>query len=78
MLTEIAAGNPVIIFENLALSWLPQWHYALALGYDLQRQEIILHSGHDANFRWDLSKFERSWMLGDYWGLVVLYYPQES
>lgn len=72
LLTEISAGNPVIIFENLALSWLPQWHYALALGYDLQKQEIILHSGHDAYFRWDLAKFERSWMLGDYWGLVVL------
>ncbi len=72
LLTEISAGNSVIIFENLALSWLPQWHYALALGYDLQKQEIILHSGHEAYFRWDLAKFERSWMLGDYWGLVVL------
>lgn len=72
LLTEVAAGHPVIIFENLALSWAPQWHYALVLGFDLTRQEIILHSGHDPYYHWDLSKFERSWMLGDYWGLVIL------
>lgn len=72
LLTEISAGNPVIIFENLGLTWIPQWHYALALGYDLQKQELILHSGHDAFDRIDMSVFERSWMLGDYWGLVVL------
>ncbi len=72
LLDEVAAGHPVIIFENLSLSWAPQWHYALILGYDLKKQEIIMHSGHEAFFRWDLRKFERSWMLGDYWGLVVL------
>lgn len=72
LLTEVAAGHPVIIFENLSLSWAPQWHYALVLGYDLKKQEIIMHSGHDAFYHWNMKKFERSWMLGDYWGLVVL------
>ncbi len=72
LLTEVAAGHPVIIFENLSLSWAPQWHYALVLGFDLVKQEIILHSGHDPYYHWDLSKFERSWMLGEYWGLVIL------
>lgn len=72
LLAEIAAGHPVIIFENLGLSWAPNWHYALVLGYDLKKQEIIMHSGHEAFYHWDMRKFERSWMLGDYWGLVVL------
>lgn len=72
LLDEVAAGHPVIIFENLGLTWAPNWHYALVLGYDLAKQEIIMHSGHEAYFRWDLKKFERSWMLGEYWGLVVL------
>ncbi len=72
LLTEVAAGHPVIIFENLALSWLPQWHYALVLGYDLQKQTVTMHSGPTPYFTWDMSTFERSWMLGDYWGLVVL------
>lgn len=72
LLTEVAADHPVIVFENLSFSWAPRWHYALIVGYDLSKQEIIMHSGHDAFFRWDIEKFERSWQLGEYWGLVVL------
>ncbi len=34
LLKELRAGHPVIVFENLALSWLPQWHYAVVFGYD--------------------------------------------
>lgn len=72
LLKEVSAGNPVIVFENLALSWLPQWHYAIVFGYDLQRQQVLMHSGPESFKRWDLRKFERSWKLGGYWGLVVL------
>lgn len=72
LLREIAAGNPVIVFENLALSRLPQWHYALVYGYDLDREEVVMHSGPEKAKRWDLRKFERSWKLANYWGLVVL------
>lgn len=72
LMTEVAAGHPVIVFENLALSWAPTWHYALVFGYDLRAQTVLMHSGPEAFKRWDLAKFERSWMLGDYWGLVVL------
>ncbi len=72
LLREVSAGNPVIVFENLALSWWPQWHYALVFGYDLNNEVIIMHSGSEQNKKWDIRKFERSWKLGDYWGLVVL------
>jgi hypothetical protein len=72
LLVEVTAGHPVIVFENLAFSWAPRWHYALVFGYDLPGQKIIMHSGSEAFKRWDLRKFERSWKLGDYWGLVVL------
>lgn len=72
LLQEISAGHPVIVFENLALTWLPQWHYAVVFGYDLDAQTVTMHSGPEAFKHWDMSKFERSWMLGEYWGLVVL------
>lgn len=72
LLAEVRANHPVIVFENLAFTWLPQWHYALVFGYDLDAQKIILHSGSQSSKHWDLRHFERSWMLGDYWGLVVL------
>lgn len=72
LLAEISAGHPVIVFENLAFNWYPQYHYAVVYGFDLDQEKIIMHSGPEAGKRWDMKKFERSWMLGDYWGLVVL------
>ncbi len=72
LLREIAAGHPVIIFENLGLSWYPRWHYAIIFGYDLKKEELIMHSGRDAFDRIDMRIFERSWKLSDYWALVVL------
>ena len=72
LLHEIAADHPVIILENLAFSWYPQWHYALVFGYDLSRSEVIMHSGSRAAKHWGMRKFERSWIYSDFWGLVVL------
>ena len=72
LLEELNAGHPVIIFENLGLSWYQQWHYAVVLGYDLPKEKLVMHSGHQAFERVDMRIFERSWKLSDYWGLVVL------
>ncbi len=72
LLRELEAGHPVIIFENLGLSWIPQYHYAIVFGYDLKQRIFILHSGPDAFKTEDMAVFELSWHLADYWGLVVL------
>lgn len=72
LLKEIDGGHPVIVFQNLGLGWYPIWHYALAIGYDLNTREIVLHSGPDAAKRVGFKRFENSWQKADYWGLVVL------
>ena len=72
LLSEIAAGHPVLVFQNLALSWYPQWHFAVAVGYDLEAREITLHSGLDERRVLDMSVFERTWKRGDYWALAVM------
>lgn len=72
LLAELAAGHPVIVFQNLGLSWLPQWHFAVATGYDLDRGEILLHSATIRDHRTSLTKFEHTWRRGNYWGLAVL------
>lgn len=72
LLTEVGANHPVIVFENLGVSWYQQWHYAVVTGYDLTKQELTMHSGAEANKVQGLRRFEKDWMLGDYWGLVVL------
>lgn len=72
LLKEIEAGHVVVIFENLGIQWIPQWHYALVTGYDLSTQTLVLHSGPNANEQIKMKEFELSWKLGNYWGLVVL------
>ncbi|MES2966057.1 MAG: PA2778 family cysteine peptidase [Bdellovibrionota bacterium] len=72
LLSELSAGHPVIVFENLGLSWAPQWHYAIVTGYDLDRRELVMHSGPEADERVDMKVFERSWKHSNYWALVVL------
>jgi hypothetical protein len=69
---EVASGHPVIIFENLGLSWYPQWHYALVNGYDLDKAEVVMHSGPAPFERTRLKVFESSWVYSGYWGLVIL------
>lgn len=76
LLTEIAAGHPVLVFQNLSLDWLPQWHFAVAIGYDLEARELVLHSGRYAHRVTALDTFERTWARGDYWALIVL--PPDS
>jgi len=72
MLREIAAGHPVLVFQNLGFSWYTQWHYAVAFGYDLAKNELVLRSGVTARRVTGLELFERTWARGDYWAITVL------
>jgi hypothetical protein len=72
ILGEIAAGHPVLVFQNLSLEIFPQWHFALAVGYDLESRSIILHSGRNRNHITALDVFEHTWARSGYWALVVL------
>ncbi|MET0519171.1 MAG: PA2778 family cysteine peptidase, partial [Burkholderiaceae bacterium] len=72
LLTEIAAGHPVLVFENLSLPIYPVWHYAVVIGYDRERGTLRLHSGRTAEMEMSLSTFERTWARGDSWAMVAL------
>jgi hypothetical protein len=72
LLAELAAGHPVIVLMNLGFSWIPKWHYALVVGYDRQKEEIILHSGKTAFERLSLRTFKNLWSRSKKWGLLVL------
>lgn len=71
-LREIAAGTPVIVLQNLAFEFAPRWHYAVAVGYDLPREEIVLRSGTTRRLTTTLSNFERTWARSGHWAMVAL------
>jgi len=69
---ELAAGHPVIVLQNLGLSWMPVWHYAVVIGYDFPENYIILRSGVTERKKISFATFEKTWAHSDYWGMLVL------
>ena len=69
---EIAAGHPVIVLQNLGLSWIPVWHYAVAIGYDFIDNTVTLRSGTSERKVMSFFTFGKTWARSEYWGLIVL------
>ena len=69
---EIAAGYPVLILQNLGVSWFPVWHYAVVIGYNADDKTIILRSGTTARKVMPFGVFEKTWARSNYWGILVL------
>ena len=72
VLRELTAGHPVGVMQNLALDWAPMWHFAVLIGFDLGRGEVILRSGTTREQRLDLLTFERTWARAQRWAFAVL------
>ena len=72
LLQEVAAGNPVLVFQNLGLPLFPVWHYAVVIGFDRERNVIKLHSGRTEGLTMSLFTFERTWARAGAWSMVVL------
>lgn len=71
LLAELDAGHPVLVMQNLGLSFWPQWHYAVVIGFDREAEEVILRSGTTRRKVVSFRRFERTWQKADYWALVV-------
>ena len=72
LLQEVAAGHPVIVLQNLGLSWVPVWHYSVVIGYDLDTNRVVLHSGEDRQKTSGLRVFNNTRSRSGYWGLLTL------
>lgn len=72
LLREVKAGRPVLVMQNLALPWFPRWHFAVAVGYDLEGPQLILRSGTNRRLVTPLDAFERTWERAERFGIVIL------
>lgn len=72
LLREVAAGHAVVVLQNLGLEMAPRWHYAVLVGYDLERREVVLRSGTTRREVMPLRTFEFTWARGGHWALAVL------
>jgi tetratricopeptide (TPR) repeat protein len=72
LLRQVAAGTPAVVLQNLALEWVPQWHYAVVIGYDLEARTIALRSGTTRRLVLSLDTFERTWARSGHWAMLAL------
>ena len=72
LLAQLQAGHPVLVLQNLGLSFYPLWHYAVVIGYLPDDDAVILRSGVTRRLVMPAGRFLRTWRLAGYWGLVVL------
>ncbi len=71
LLAELDAGHPVLVLQNLGLERFPIWHYAVAIGYDLGRETLVLHSGRTARLETGFADFDASWRTSKRWALTI-------
>ncbi|MEH6576322.1 MAG: PA2778 family cysteine peptidase [Amphritea sp.] len=72
ILLELDANHPVLVMQNLGFSWFPKWHFAVAIGYDLEQQVILLRSGPDRRYATDLTLFKKTWDKAGNWAQTIL------
>lgn len=73
----VSQDIPVIVLQNVSIPWYPMWHYAVVTGYDLQKQQLLMHSGDMARRVTDFNVFERTWQRGKFW-LLAAVPPEQS
>lgn len=72
LLTEVNADHPVVVLQNLGLSFAPMWHYAVVIGYDQAPQQLLLHSGEQSRQVMSMSRFNATWARSQHWAMVAL------
>jgi hypothetical protein len=69
---ELDAGRPVLVLHNYGLPLWPRWHYAVVIGYDSARQQVLLRSGTTERQVLSARNFMRAWDNADRWAVVLL------
>ncbi|KAE8544743.1 PA2778 family cysteine peptidase [Marinobacter nauticus] len=72
ILAEVEAGNPVLVMQNLRLSWWPQWHFAVVVGYDSTEQVFILNTDTRRHYEMPYKVFYNTWSKAERWAAVIL------
>lgn len=73
VLDEVAAGNPVLVMQELSRnwSWWSKQQFAVVVGYDRRGRTLVLRSGVTRRLVVDFASFERSWAKGGHWAVLI-------
>ena len=72
IISQLAAGIPVLVMLKLGAGPWPGWHYAVVVGYDVETQTFLLRSGTEQRQEMSAARFLPTWDRADRWAIVVL------
>lgn len=72
LVRQVTAGTPVLVLQRVRNWLVPAWHYAVVVGFDSVRHEVILRSGTEKRRVVSEKHFQSTWAKGGRWGFVVL------
>src|SRR5690606_27763301 len=71
LFAALESGKPVLVLQNLGLARFPVWHYAVVVGYDADRETVLLRSGTEHRRSERLGRFLKSWQRAGSWAFVA-------
>lgn len=71
IISELQAGRPVLVLQNLGLNIIPVYHYAVVIGA-VSPDKIVLRSGVTRRLLMDVDHFLATWRRTGSWGMILL------
>ena len=71
LMQDVAAGWPVLVLQRLGVT-ARTWHFAVVVGYDLDRDTITLRSSTARRLVLSIGTFDATWSGAGRWGFVAL------
>ncbi|MBS0388403.1 MAG: PA2778 family cysteine peptidase, partial [Proteobacteria bacterium] len=72
LLQELEHGHAVLVLQNFGLASMPLWHYAVVVGYDRERDALLLSGPHDRPKRLAARRFIGTWRRAGQWAFIAL------
>ena len=71
LLTQVSAGNPVLVrFQEGSAFW-SEPRYGLLVGFDRYKQRVLLRAGNSRRMLMDFDSFESAWQKEGNWAVLV-------
>ncbi|MEB0039826.1 MULTISPECIES: peptidase C39 family protein [unclassified Pseudomonas] len=71
LLTQVSAGFPVMLRITEGSAWWSKPRYALLIGYNRNKQTVLLHAGMDRRVLMSFSSFTSAWKDAGHWAVLI-------
>lgn len=71
LLTQVAAGNPVLVRYRDGSAWWSEPRYAVLIGYDRYKQRVLMRAGMQRRLMMAFDDFASAWAKEGRWAILV-------